>query len=254
MKGYVAFTKKEFLEQTRTFRMFILFLIFFIFGMMSPLMAKLMPEILSQMPIEGVTITLSEPTAIDSYMQFFKNITQMGMIVLALVFSGTLSQELSRGTLINMLTKGLSRYAVILSKFTVASVLWSLSLFIAFLTTYAYTAYFFSMKGIQNLFLSVGCLWLFGIFLLAVLLFVQTISSSQSGGLLLMVLIIGLLFILNLFPSLQHLNPLTLVLENVSMLESDYDVSTLGPSIVITVLLTGTFLVISLAVFKNKRI
>lgn len=101
MRGYVVFTKKEVLENVRIFKMLI-FLIFFIFGMMSPLMAKLMPEILSQMPIEGVTIILSEPTASDSYMQFFKNITQMGMIILILVFSGTLTQELNRGTLINI--------------------------------------------------------------------------------------------------------------------------------------------------------
>ncbi|MCU7200933.1 hypothetical protein [Turicibacter sanguinis] len=67
MRGYLAFVKKELLEQVRTYKLLILFLVFFIFGMLSPLMAKLMPEILRQMPMDGITITIPDPTAIDSY-------------------------------------------------------------------------------------------------------------------------------------------------------------------------------------------
>ena len=66
MRGYLAFVKKELLEQVRTYKLLILFLVFFIFGMLSPLMAKLMPEILRQMPMDGITITIPDPTAIDS--------------------------------------------------------------------------------------------------------------------------------------------------------------------------------------------
>ena len=54
MRGYLAFVKKELLEQVRTYKLLILLLVFFIFGMLSPLMAKLMPEILSQMPMDGI--------------------------------------------------------------------------------------------------------------------------------------------------------------------------------------------------------
>ena len=79
MNGYLAFMKKEWMEQIRTFKLFILFVVFFIFGMLSPLTAKLMPELLSQIPIEGMTIILPEPSAIDSYTQFFKNCSQMGL-------------------------------------------------------------------------------------------------------------------------------------------------------------------------------
>lgn len=67
MRGYLAFVKKELLEQVRTYKLLILLLVFFIFGMLSPLMAKLMPEILRQMPMDGITITIPDPTAIDSY-------------------------------------------------------------------------------------------------------------------------------------------------------------------------------------------
>lgn len=70
--------------------------------MMSPLAAKLLPQILAS---EGISITLPDPSAIDSWSQFFKNISQMGLIVTVILFSGVLGTELSKGTLINMLTK-----------------------------------------------------------------------------------------------------------------------------------------------------
>ncbi|MBK8434017.1 MAG: hypothetical protein IPL28_23205 [Chloroflexi bacterium] len=83
---------------------------------------------MASMAIEGVSITVPEPTAVDAYSQLFKNLTQMGMIVLLLVFGGMLSNEIARGTLLNMLTKGLSRHAVILAKYTVALLLWTAAL------------------------------------------------------------------------------------------------------------------------------
>jgi ABC-2 type transport system permease protein len=110
MKNYVAILEKELLESVRSYKLFIMLIVFFIFGIMSPLTAKLLPELLSSMVPEGITITLTEPAAIDSWMQFFKNVSQMGLIVMLLVFSGIIGVELSRGTLINMLTKGLRLY------------------------------------------------------------------------------------------------------------------------------------------------
>ena len=96
MKGYIAFLKKEWLEQLRTYRLFILIIVFFIFGMMNPLTAKLTPLLLENFAVEGMKITMPDPTAMDSYMQFFKNNTSMGLIALILVFSGILSSELSK--------------------------------------------------------------------------------------------------------------------------------------------------------------
>lgn len=44
MRAYVAFIKKEGLELVRTYKLLLMILIFFAFGVMSPLMAKLMPD------------------------------------------------------------------------------------------------------------------------------------------------------------------------------------------------------------------
>ena len=45
MRTYLSFTKKEFTENWRTFKLMIMLVVFLIFGLMSPLMAKLTPNI-----------------------------------------------------------------------------------------------------------------------------------------------------------------------------------------------------------------
>ncbi|MDF2821394.1 MAG: transporter permease [Clostridiales bacterium] len=254
MRGYTAFVKKEILESIRTYKLLIVVAAFFIFGMMSPLMAKLMPEIFSKLATEGMIITIPEPTAIDSYTQFFKNLTQMGLVVLVLVFSGILSTEYSKGTLINVLTKGLSRHAVILAKYTVYLGLWTVSLAVSFLTAYGYTEYLFKQDGIVNLLFSVFCLWIFGAFLLSIFLFTATLIKSNYGSMLLTVMVIGLLFIMNIIPMLQKYNPVALISNNVIMLTSPYDLSNIYVSMIITGIFTIGFLCSSLLVFKKKSI
>ena len=46
MTQFLAFSKKELLETWRKKKLVLLFVIFMIFGLMSPLVAKLTPEIL----------------------------------------------------------------------------------------------------------------------------------------------------------------------------------------------------------------
>src|SRR5690554_2518719 len=126
MRHYIAFLKKEMLESIRTYKLFIMVIVFSLFGVMNPLAAKLTPYLIETLIPEGNMINIPEPTALDSWAQFFKNINQMGLIVTLLIFSGILVNELSKGTLINMLTKGLSRKAVILSKYSSMVIIWTL--------------------------------------------------------------------------------------------------------------------------------
>lgn len=113
------------------------------FGILSPLFAKLTPELLKATLGNQMAITLPKPTSVDSWTQFYKNITQMGIYIVAILFGGTVSQELAHGTLVNLVTKGLPRYAVVLAKFVVAYLQWVLAILLAFAVTFGYTWYYF---------------------------------------------------------------------------------------------------------------
>jgi len=253
MRGYVAFVKKEFMENTRTFKLLILFAVFFIFGMMGPIMAKLTPEIMKSVDMQGMQFVIPEPTALDAYIQFFKNNGFMGLVILVLIFGGTLTKEYTKGTLINVLTKGLSRKAVIYSKYTVASILWTLSLLLSLLTTVGYTVYLFPNDKVYNIIPSVGCLWIFGLFLLAVIIFSSTIVSSSSSCLLLVAIILGALLIINIVPAVQPYNPMLLASENVSIMAQNYDFADVIKSLFVTLIAIVGLIGSAVVIFNKKK-
>lgn len=254
MKGFAAFTKKELLEQLRTYKWLIVICVFFIFGMISPLLAKLMPEIFKGMKVEGMEMIIPEPTIMDAYGQFFKNLTQMGMLVLLLVFGGILSNELMKGTLVNILAKGLPRHTIILSKYVAAVVLWTIGYLLSAVTAFGYTTYLFKNETVENLVFSFFCLWLFGCFVIALILLSSSITSGNFGGLILSVVALGVMIMINALPIVVKYNPVTLASKNVALLNGTQTVS----GLLITVLTTSGLIVVSLfasiLLFGKKKI
>ena len=78
MKSFLAFMKKEITEQIRSGKLTILAMLFILFGIMNPAVAKLTPWLLEvmadSMAESGMTVTVVSITAMDSWVQFFKNI------------------------------------------------------------------------------------------------------------------------------------------------------------------------------------
>lgn len=254
MKSYIAFTKKEFCESLRTYKLFIMLAVFFLFGMMNPVTAKLTPEILVKFMPEGMKATIPEPTALDSWMQFFKNIPQMGLIVLVIVFSGIMANEFNRGTLINMLTKGLSRSVVILSKFTMATAVWTISYVLCFGVSYIYTDYFWKVDNVTTVLFAVFCLWLFGILLIAAELLGSVLFNSSYGCLLVTGGFIVILFLINIVPKLQKYNPIGLASKNIALITGEMSVSDFAIPITICCIIVIGFVTSTIAIFNKKQI
>lgn len=254
MKAYIAFTKKEWMESIRTYRFFILLAVFFILGIMNPITAKITPDILANFAMEGMTITIAEPTAMDSWLQFYKNVPQMGMIVIVIMFSGLMTGECGKGTFVNMVTKGLKRSTIILSKFTMSVCLWTISLALCFTVSAYYTAYYWDINGMGQILQSVACLWLFGIFLIAILLLMGSIVKSNYACLLLVGCVVVLLFLINMLPVLQEYNPIRLASSNLSLINGEMVIADFGFSIAITIILTILSLVGAIMVFNKKKL
>ena len=138
MKSLFAFVRKEFLEQIRSARLFIVGALFILFGIMNPAIAKLTPWLLKTLSDSlaetGIIVTDVNVTALDSWVQFFKNMP-IGLIAFILLQSTVFTKEYQSGTLVLSLTKGLERYKVVLSKFFALLLLWTLGYFLCFGTT-----------------------------------------------------------------------------------------------------------------------
>ncbi|MDR3344415.1 MAG: ABC transporter permease [Oscillospiraceae bacterium] len=255
MRAYLAFTKKEFTENWRTYKLPILLVVFLLFGMMSPLLAKLTPELLKSLSdTGGVVITLPEPTAMDAWAQFFKNVGQMGMLAIIIVFSGLMATEFSKGTLVNMLTKGMKRHTVVLSKLTAATVIWTVSFLLCLAVSYAYTAYFWDMGTLHYAFLSFFSLWLFGEFLISLLIFGGILFKSLMGSLLFCGGVIVAMTILNIIPNITRYNPSSLSGATLELLNGQKGLSEFMPAFVICAVLIIVFSAASITLFNKKQI
>ena len=254
MKSYIAFTKKEFCENVRTYKLFIMLAVYLLLGIMSPVTAKVLPQLLKSLMPEGMSITLSEPTALDSWAQFYKNVPQIGLIVLVILFSGTMANEFGRGTLINMLTKGLSRRVVILSKFTMAALIWTLSYALCFAVTYFYTAYYWGGDVVHDVLLSAFALWLFGVLLIAGIMLGGVLFKNHYGNLLFTGGFAAALLILNIAPALQVYNPVTLASVNMSLLAGEAaPTELLWPAIIAGAAIVA-LVAAAVALFNKKQI
>jgi ABC-2 type transport system permease protein len=254
LSAFIAFVKKEICEYLRTYKLFILTTVFLLFGFMNPIVAKIMPELLASLLPEGMSISLGTPTALDSWAQFFKNVSQMGVIVLVIMMSGIMANEFNRGTLINMLTKGLPRPTVILSKFTAATAIWTFSYVLCFVVTYIYTAYFWRMDGIMNMFLAVSSLWLFGLLLISLLIFGGVLFSNLYGSLLLTGGAVVFMMILNIAPAVQRYNPIILSSDNMALLTAQKAASDFTPAMIICAVATIALIGASIGLFNKKQV
>jgi ABC-2 type transport system permease protein len=184
MKSLIAFMKKEMTEQLRSGKIVILGLLFVLLGIMNPAVAKLTPWLLEtladSLEESGMIVTDVKVSAMDSWVQFFKNMP-IGLIVFILLESGIFTREFSTGTLVLSLTKGLERYKVVISKTVVLAVLWTVGYWMCFGITYGYNAYFWDNSVAQNLLLSVVCWWLFGMLTIALVTLFSTFANSNTG-------------------------------------------------------------------------
>ena len=111
---------KELREQRRTFRLWIMIGVLLVAGMMSPLIAKYTPLILGMVPDlpPAFAALIPEPTILDSFSQYVKNVSQFGLVVAIVLTMGVMAQETERGTAAMLLTKPVRRSAVVLAKWT----------------------------------------------------------------------------------------------------------------------------------------
>ncbi len=253
MNGLLAFTKKEFTENMRNYRLLIMVALFTLFGFMNPLTAKFTPQLLSALAPQ-FNMNMPEPAAIDSWVQFYKNISSLGFSLMIILFSSIMSTEYAKGTFVIMLTKGLSRPAVILAKFTVMFCIMTVSLWLCFGITWGYTAYFWQGVTLQNLFIAALFLWIGGILYLAVLTLGSVISKGAFASVVLVLLITTTFSLLGMTPFFESLNPMLLSTKNVEIINGSTSASDMVVPIIISFALSAGCLYASVLLFNKKQL
>jgi ABC-2 type transport system permease protein len=255
MKQLVAFTRKEFMEIIRTGKIYILLIIFVIFGIMNPAMAKLTPiifELLAEsMEEQGIVIGNVVVTAITSWEQYYKN-APMEFIVIIVMFGGILTNEYQKGTLINMLTKGLPRWKVIVSKSFVIFFTWTLCYWVSFGITYAYNEYFWDNSIASHVLFAASGTYLLGMWLISIILFSSVFLNSGPAVLLTTGAVYVVTNLLSMIPAAADYLP-TKLASGMALLTGAARVEDYYKAIIITVLLIMISIVVSVVGFNRKK-
>ena len=254
MRIFLSLLKKEAIEGARTKKMISTFTLFFFIGLISPLTAKLTPMILQSIATGNIDINVAPPSEIDSWTQFFKNISQIGMFGLAIILSTQMANEFQKGTLINLLSKGLPRYQVVLSKIFYNFILWFLAYFCSFIITYFYTKYFFGISfPIRNILMSALLPFIFGLFLISLEILAGVISGNVIGTLILTSAGIVIQLILSIRDEIVKYMPIALIGKPVNLIKGigydDYYVPIITGSILLILCI-----LISIAIINKKQI
>ncbi len=255
MSAWIAFWKKEWMELVRSGKCFILIFVSVLFGIMNPAIAKLTPWLMEAMSesLQESGIQVGEVTvdALTSWAQFYKNMP-MALIVAVLIFSGIFTQEYQKGTLILILTKGMSRRKVYGVKTLTCLLSWSLCFWMSYGITWLYNGYYWGNGTVSNLLTAAALFWVFGVWVFFLMVFFSTVCSETPGVLAGTGMLLLVSYIAGIFPKVQEYLP-TKLLECQALLTESVAYADFFPALLVSVGMAATAGVAGTFLFDKKK-
>jgi len=179
--SFSASLRKEVLELVRTHRLLVMAVVLIFFGLTSPLLAKLMREIVGMLAGgEDLLPLIPIPTMNDAIAQYVKNLSLFGLLLAFLMTMGVVAQEKERGTAVLMLVKPLPRVVFVLTKFVALALAFLACMVLSGLGGYYYTMLLFGAPDLTAWVVLNVMLLLYFLVYVAVTLLASTIAKTQA--------------------------------------------------------------------------
>jgi ABC-2 type transport system permease protein len=208
MSGFPVLLGKELAEAWRTRRLPVVAGLFLVIGMMSPLTARYLAELLElAMGDQLGAVPLPVPTAVTAVEQLQKNLAQLGALAAIALAMGSVSTELDRGTAALVLVQPATRAAFLGAKLGAIAVVLAASTLLASMAAWVYTAVLFEPQSIAGWAAMAVLSWL-ALVAWAALTFLASAAtgSTMAAAGLGFTALIGL-SILAAIPTLDHVLP-----------------------------------------------
>ena len=255
MRAIIPMIKKEIQEIYRSKKLLILIILFGFIAISSPVVAKLLPEIFKSIEVTpGIAITLPDPTWRDAIDQLIKNSAQIGMIVIIIMFAGSIADEKNKKTLELVLSKPVSRSGFIFSKFCASFLVTKIVFILSMAVFYLYTVMILGTFSLVNFALLALFLLIFILFILSITLFFSVIAKTQ-------VMAIGLAFLTEIVfvtvfgyvEKVKDYSP-SYVLNNYKDLMAKGNFSDFLPSAIVSLIVIILLFLFSLYFFRRQEI
>ena len=183
MSGFAVFARKEAREILRTWRIWVLPGILLFFALTGPVLARFTPEIVGALAGDQLGgFKIPTPTYLDAYAQWIKNLSQIALFALIIIYGSIISSERKSGTAVLVLTKPVSRTAFVIAKAAVHSAFLAVLVVAGTLVTWGLTAAVFG-KAPGSALWSSALVWLvFGVLFIALMTLLSVLIGSAAGA------------------------------------------------------------------------
>lgn len=252
MSFFTAFSK-EFLEQRRTRKLLVVMVVLVLFGMTSPLMAKMIPQIMTLVPGgEAFVGLIPEPTIQDAVAQYMKNVTQFGILLVLVLGMGAVAAEKDKGTAAMVISKPMPRASFLLAKFCAHSLTFTLAILVSGAACYYYTYFLFGSLYVGEWLALNGLILLYMVTYIAIALFFSTLTRTQYVAIGLSFGTLILLGVLSSIPGLADKLPSALISNAAALMAGQTSLSWTG--LWVSLALTAACLAGSWLVFRRQEL
>jgi ABC-2 type transport system permease protein len=253
MTGFGLLLRKEIREQARTMRLVVVVAVFAVVGLLSPVVARYVREIVEAVGGGQLGAVIPDPSVGDAVAQFTKNVGQLGAVIAILLSMGAIATEKDRGTAAFVLTKPVTRPAFIAAKVVAIGGLLALALAVAGGLAWVYTAILFEPLAAAGFAAAVALVWL-SLAVFAALTFLASViapSALLAGG-----IGLGLLFasgFLSILPTVGAYLPTSLWAAADRVAVGTAPDPLLGPVLVNLALVAGS-IGLAAAIFRRQEL
>ena len=160
MTGFGVLLRKELAEAWQTRRLPVVAALFIVVGMISPLTARYLREIMQAALGDQMTIPIPAPTAVMAVEQLQKNLAQLGALAAIALAMGSVAGELDRGTAALVLAQPVTRAAFISAKLVALAIVLGISVALAAVSAWIYTGVLFEPPPIGGWLAMTALSWL----------------------------------------------------------------------------------------------
>ncbi len=150
MSGFGILLRKELAEAWRTRRLPVVAVLFLVVGIISPLTARYLNEILAAALGDQLPVALPDPTVTTVLEQLQKNLGQLGSLAAIALAMGSVSGELDRGTAALVLAQPVGRPAFLAAKLLAIAIVLGVTVLLASVVAWIYTAILFEPVAVDG--------------------------------------------------------------------------------------------------------
>jgi ABC-2 type transport system permease protein len=182
VNGYRELLVKEMLEAYRTYRLVVVGGLFLVLGVVAPITARYLPDIIRLFAPPGFVVDLPEMGIPEVLDQYLKNVGQFGALAAILMTMGIVANEKERGTAAFVLAKPVSRQAFLLAKIVALGMVFGIAIGLATAGAWAYTGLLFERVPILPWVKLGGVVWLSTMVYASITFLGSTLMRSSLGA------------------------------------------------------------------------